>query len=77
MSGVIVVATLSTRLPRPALVDEISPPICSSCKRIIPPYEKAVSFTCPNCGKYTIWRCKKCRNAAISYRCPVCGFEGP
>ncbi|RLG74595.1 MAG: RNA-binding protein, partial [Thermoprotei archaeon] len=31
----------------------VTTPICSSCKRPIPPTEKAVKFLCPNCGKVT------------------------
>ncbi|MCI4437329.1 MAG: DUF1610 domain-containing protein [Ignisphaera sp.] len=51
--------------------------ICSSCKKLIPPDEKAVSFKCPKCGMVTIWRCYKCRAMGVSYKCPNCGFEGP
>jgi predicted RNA-binding Zn-ribbon protein involved in translation (DUF1610 family) len=39
--------------------------------------EGAVSFPCPNCGKYTIVRCSNCRKIVAKYKCPVCGFEGP
>jgi LSD1 subclass zinc finger protein len=51
--------------------------ICSSCKRPIPPTEKAVSFKCPSCGAVVMWRCYRCRSAAVIYKCPNCGFEGP
>ncbi|MEM3393872.1 MAG: zinc finger domain-containing protein [Candidatus Methanomethylicia archaeon] len=34
-------------------------------------YEKS-----ENCG-YTLWRDKRCRKLANTYRCPNCGFEGP
>ncbi|MCI4456999.1 MAG: DUF1610 domain-containing protein [Desulfurococcaceae archaeon] len=68
---------LASRFTKPVIVDEINTPICISCKRSIPPYEKAVAFLCPNCGKYVIWRCRRCRVAGVPYRCPVCGFEGP
>jgi len=27
---------------------------CSSCNRPIPPYERAIKFPCPNCGRTTI-----------------------
>jgi len=52
-------------------------PICTSCKRPIPPTEKAVKFLCPNCGEVTIWRCSKCRKLSAPYKCVKCGFEGP
>ncbi len=62
---------------KPVIIEASSPPICSSCGRVIPPGEKAVKFYCPNCGAVLIWRCKKCRDLAIPYKCPNCGFEGP
>ncbi|MGC9148925.1 MAG: zinc finger domain-containing protein [Sulfolobales archaeon] len=68
---------LTTRLRKPAVAEEISLPVCTSCKRIIAPHEKSVSFPCPNCGKYVIRRCYRCRTSGVPYRCPVCGFEGP
>jgi len=55
----------------------ITTPICSSCKRPVPPTEKAVKFTCPNCGMVTIWRCYRCRKLSVPYKCVNCGFEGP
>ncbi|MCC6017602.1 MAG: zinc finger domain-containing protein [archaeon GBS-70-058] len=51
-------------------------PICVSCKYPILPLEKGVNFPCPNCG-YMLWRDKRCRKLATSYKCPNCGFEGP
>ncbi|MDT7892364.1 MAG: zinc finger domain-containing protein [Thermoproteota archaeon] len=50
---------------------------CTSCKRIIPPYERAVKFPCPNCGGSIIVRCEKCRKLVIQYTCVKCGFKGP
>jgi len=52
-------------------------PICSSCGRLIPPFEKGVRFKCPNCGEATLWRCKLCRKLMNPYICPRCGFRGP
>ncbi|MEM2961377.1 MAG: zinc finger domain-containing protein [Candidatus Bathyarchaeia archaeon] len=52
-------------------------PICTSCNRIIPPGTNATSFSCPNCGEVTIWRCSKCRQFRRQYKCPNCGFQGP
>jgi len=34
-------------------------------------------FKCPNCGKATIARCRRCRNQSVEYKCPECGFVGP
>ena len=51
--------------------------ICSSCKRPFIPGEGGVEFTCPNCGRAIIRRCKKCRKLNIEYTCPNCGFRGP
>ena len=34
----------------PVIVEAATPPICSSCGRPIPPHEKGVKITCPNCG---------------------------
>ncbi len=51
-------------------------PVCVSCHRLILPWEKAVVFPCPKCGK-PIWRCAKCRKMGVPYKCPHCGFEGP
>ncbi|MCC6043597.1 MAG: zinc finger domain-containing protein [Desulfurococcaceae archaeon] len=51
--------------------------ICTSCKRPFSPGEHGVEFTCPNCGKATIRRCKRCRKLAVEYVCPNCGFRGP
>jgi len=65
------------RTQKPVIIEASTPPICSSCGKVIPPGEKAVKFYCPNCGTILIWRCKKCRDLAIPYKCPNCGFEGP
>ncbi|WP_440059032.1 zinc finger domain-containing protein [Thermogladius sp. 4427co] len=54
-----------------------TPPICSSCHRIMEPGEHGVEFLCPNCGKAYIRRCKKCRQLGVPYVCPNCGFRGP
>lgn len=51
--------------------------ICSSCRRPFVPGEYGVEFPCPNCGKSTIRRCKKCRKLSVEYTCPSCGFRGP
>ncbi|MDP2750574.1 MAG: zinc finger domain-containing protein [Nanoarchaeota archaeon] len=50
---------------------------CISCKIKITNDTGATSFTCPNCGKHEIVRCKGCRKTAAKYRCPECNFEGP
>ena len=52
-------------------------PTCTSCGKLIPPYERGVKFRCPNCGEIIIWRCEKCRKQGNTYMCPKCGFEGP
>ncbi|RLE65117.1 MAG: RNA-binding protein [Thermoprotei archaeon] len=52
-------------------------PICSSCGKPIPPFERGTSFRCPNCGEVVIWRCYKCRRLVNPYICPKCGFKGP
>ncbi len=57
--------------------DDVKPPRCTSCGRIIEPHSRAVHFMCPNCGAYEIWRCEKCRVQATQYKCPNCGFVGP
>ena len=41
------------------------------------PGEHGVEFPCPNCGSAVIVRSYKARKLGITYRCPVCGFEGP
>ncbi|BDC35892.1 zinc finger domain-containing protein [Candidatus Methanoliparum sp. LAM-1] len=48
---------------------------CTSCNtRLV---EKGfVRFPCPHCGE-TIARCVKCRELAVIYKCPKCGYEGP
>ena len=55
----------------------ISLPTCNGCNRPIMPNDKCVKFNCPECGNDLIWRCSSCRQAAISYTCPSCGFIGP
>jgi len=57
--------------------DEVKPPRCTSCGRLIEPHSRAVHFKCPNCGTYEIWRCERCRIQATQYKCPNCGFIGP
>ncbi len=59
------------------ILEAASPPVCSSCHRIIPPGEHGVAFPCPNCGKVIIIRCRKCRQLSVPYKCPNCGFVGP
>jgi len=54
-----------------------TPPICSSCHRLMEPGEHGVEFMCPNCGRAVIRRCKRCRQLGIPYECPNCGFRGP
>ncbi len=68
---------MSSALPKPVVIEDVVPPKCVSCKRLVSPDEKGVSFSCPNCGKYIIWRCAKCRKQGVTYQCPICGFEGP
>ena len=49
---------------------------CISCKLKI--VEKgSTKFKCPQCGQYEIIRCKHCRETAVKYTCPNCGFIGP
>ena len=52
-------------------------PICLSCKKEILNEKGAVKFKCPNCGKYEIVRCAKCREIAAKYTCSECSFSGP
>ncbi len=59
------------------LDETASPPVCSSCHRIIPPHEHGTAFPCPNCGQVIIVRCRKCRKLGVPYVCPNCGFRGP
>ncbi|MCI4434163.1 MAG: DUF1610 domain-containing protein [Thermoplasmata archaeon] len=49
---------------------------CISCGKGLNE-EGSVIFKCPNCGEYTIGRCKSCREMGVRYKCPKCGFEGP
>jgi len=62
---------------RLSLREEIEPPVCSSCGKLIHPREKGVEFYCPNCGEIVIRRCYYCRKHIVTYVCPKCGFEGP
>lgn len=50
---------------------------CLSCHTSVVNEVGAVKFNCPNCGKYQIIRCSKCRKIVTRYKCPLCGFEGP
>jgi Zn-ribbon RNA-binding protein len=47
---------------------------CSSCGHLTHEYTE---FACPNCGKSKIIRGKHCREISNTYKCEVCGFEGP
>lgn len=38
--------------------------------------KKSTSFPCPSCGE-PIGRSERCRNQAVAYICPGCGFSGP
>ncbi len=60
-------------------MSSLSLPVCSCCHRHIMPNDKCVKFSCPECGNEAsmIWRCQSCREAATSYKCTACGFEGP
>ena len=49
---------------------------CTSCGRGLVG-DGWVIFKCPNCGEGVIARCKNCRDQAIEYACPVCGWRGP
>lgn len=60
-----------------SVVEAATPPLCSSCHRVMMPGELGVEFACPNCGKVVIRRCKRCRQLGIPYTCPSCGFRGP
>jgi predicted RNA-binding Zn-ribbon protein involved in translation (DUF1610 family) len=50
---------------------------CISCKRDITNDAGTISFLCPKCGKYSIIRCRHCREIAAKYTCPECKFSGP
>ncbi len=49
----------------------------TSTNEPVAPFEKAVKFVCPRCGQYTVIRTQKSRKLGITYKCPICGFEGP
>ena len=51
--------------------------VCSSCKKRLTNDVGSVILNCPKCGKGKITRCKHCRQIAVKYTCPECGFEGP
>ncbi|MGC9037853.1 MAG: zinc finger domain-containing protein [Candidatus Micrarchaeia archaeon] len=48
--------------------------ICTSCGKLTKDY---VEFKCPKCNEGVIIRCRECRENFRSYKCSVCGFEGP
>lgn len=50
---------------------------CSSCKLKVTNVDGTSVFSCPNCGKTEIVRCKQCRKIAAKYTCSECGFIGP
>jgi Zn-ribbon RNA-binding protein len=51
--------------------------ICSSCKVRITNQHGTARFPCPKCGNTETIRCKSCREKAVKYKCPECGFSGP
>ncbi|MGC8547860.1 MAG: zinc finger domain-containing protein [Candidatus Micrarchaeia archaeon] len=53
---------------------ELPGKVCSSCGKLTTDYTE---FKCPKCGNATIVRCRDCRENFHTYKCPVCGFEGP
>ncbi|OYT40329.1 MAG: RNA-binding protein [Desulfurococcales archaeon ex4484_58] len=67
----------STSTKQVYVLEASSPPVCSSCHRLMTPQEHGSSFPCPNCGQVIIKRCKKCRKLSVPYTCPNCGFHGP
>ncbi len=70
--------SLSLEVPRTLSIEQPTKvPKCTSCGKLIVPWEKAVRFVCPNCGEVIIWRCASCRKMGVEYRCPKCGFVGP
>ena len=66
-------AKAEEKIPEPTITGDK----CTSCNMSIVNDIGAVRFPCPNCGKYTIIRCSKCRKTVAKYKCPNCGFEGP
>jgi predicted RNA-binding Zn-ribbon protein involved in translation (DUF1610 family) len=50
---------------------------CNSCKKNVTNLKGTVLFKCPKCTKVEIVRCSHCRQVAIKYQCPECGFIGP
>ncbi len=47
---------------------------CVSCGHLSHEYTE---FDCPQCGKGRIIRDRQCREISNTYKCDVCGFEGP
>ena len=50
---------------------------CSSCKKSVRNDTGNAAFDCPKCGAFPIIRCRNCREKAVRYTCPKCGFSGP
>ena len=50
---------------------------CVSCGVDVEVQDNWVQFSCPECGKSTMIRCKKCKEMGNPYKCPECGFVGP
>jgi len=50
---------------------------CVSCGIALKSTDTYVEFPCPNCGKFLIRRCDKCKKLVRPYKCKECGFEGP
>ncbi|HDR53267.1 MAG TPA: DUF1610 domain-containing protein [archaeon] len=50
---------------------------CLTCNKDIRVVENSVTFKCPGCGDGLVVRCGECRAQMRSWKCPVCGFEGP
>ena len=48
--------------------------VCTICGR---QSNDLAEFSCPDCGKGKIARCKSCRENMNRYACKECGFEGP
>ncbi|GAB4323532.1 MAG: zinc finger domain-containing protein [Promethearchaeota archaeon] len=50
---------------------------CTSCGKLVTPYENTVKFNCPSCTSFEITRCERCRANGTPYECLKCGFTGP
>ncbi|MBS3164476.1 RNA-binding protein [Candidatus Woesearchaeota archaeon] len=50
---------------------------CISCHKRVTNTTATTVFKCPQCQNYDIMRCGPCRENAVSYSCPACGFMGP